>query len=213
MPNYGNEIASISLGSIIGGALNAIVEAQSQAANTTVEFIKSVGFTTEKDTGVMQPVYVDFQYAKRQHVNEKKEVEQTVSNLKVPVLSMVPIPFIRVDDATIDFNVKINSVEETKSSKDTTAGGSTEASASYNGWRFKTGIKLNASFSNQKKSSMSDTVKKDYSLNVHVHAVQDDMPAGVERLLGILEDSIIQVTEEPKKKSVNEKKTEGAEES
>ena len=55
MPNYGNEIASISLGSIIGGALNAIVEAQSQAANTTVEFIKSVGFTTDKATGVMEP--------------------------------------------------------------------------------------------------------------------------------------------------------------
>lgn len=51
MPNYGNEIASISLGSIIGGALNAIVEAQSQAANTTVEFIKSVGFTTDKEIG------------------------------------------------------------------------------------------------------------------------------------------------------------------
>lgn len=171
MPNYGNEIASISLGSIIGGALNAIVEAQSQAANTTVEFIKSVGFTTDKTTGVMEPVYVDFQYAKGQVENEKGEKTQTVSNLKVPVLSMVPIPFIRVDDATIDFNVKINSVEETKSSKDTTAGGSTEAHAGYNGWKFKTGIKLNASFSNQKKSSMSDTVKKDYSLNVHVHAV------------------------------------------
>ncbi len=212
MPNYGNEIASISLGSIIGGALNAIVEAQSQAANTTVEFIKSVGFTTDKTTGVMEPVYVDFQYAKGQMENEKGEKTQTVSNLKVPVLSMVPIPFIRVDDATIDFNVKINSVEETKSSKDTTAGGSTEAHAGYNGWRFKTGIKLNASFSNQKKSSMSDTVKKDYSLNVHVHAVQDDMPAGVERLLGILEDSIIQVTEEGKKQTEKDK-TEVAEES
>ena len=70
MPNYGNEIASISLGSIIGGALNAIVEAQSQAANTTVEFIKSVGFTTDKATGVMEPVYVDFQYAKGQVENE-----------------------------------------------------------------------------------------------------------------------------------------------
>jgi len=36
--------------------------------------------------------------------------------LKVPLLTMVPIPYIRVDDATIDFNVKINSVQETKTS-------------------------------------------------------------------------------------------------
>jgi hypothetical protein len=27
-------------------------------------------------------------------------------------------------------------------------------------------------------------------MNVHVRAVQDEMPAGLERLLGILEDSI-----------------------
>ena len=69
------------------------MEAQSQAANTTVEFIKSVGFTTDKATGVMEPVYVDFQYAKGQVENEKGEKTQTVSNLKVPVLSMVPIPY------------------------------------------------------------------------------------------------------------------------
>ena len=42
MADYGNEISSISLGSIIGGALSAIVEAQSQAAHTTVNFINEV---------------------------------------------------------------------------------------------------------------------------------------------------------------------------
>jgi hypothetical protein len=109
--------------------------------------------------------------------------------MKVPLLTMVPIPFIRIDSADIDFNVKINSVEETKTSQENKVSGSTQANANYKGFRFNAGIKLNASISNQKKSSSSDTVKRDYSLNVHVHAVQDDMPAGVERLLSILENS------------------------
>ena len=102
---------------------------------------------------------------------------------------MVPIPYIRVDDATIDFNVKINSVQETKTSSDLTYGGKTEAHAGYNGFRFKTGIKLSASISNQRKSNTSDTVTRDYSLNIHVHAKQDDMPAGVEHLLDLLSDA------------------------
>ncbi|MDE6203970.1 MAG: DUF2589 domain-containing protein, partial [Lachnospiraceae bacterium] len=55
--------------------------------------------------------------------------------------------------------------------------------------RFKTGIKLSASISNQKKSSRSDNVQRDYSLNIHVHAKQDDMPAGVEHLLDLLSDA------------------------
>ena len=208
MADYGSEISSISLGSIIGGALSAIVEAQSQAAHTTVNFINEVGFEGKK--GKRQPVYVDFQYEKTLTPEETKpgstkepeageegetqkpsrtENLKQVTNLKVPLLTMIPIPYIRVDDATIDFNVKINSVQETKSSTDLTYGGNVDAHASYNGFRFKTGIKLSASISNQKKSSTSDTVKRDYSLNVHVHAKQDDMPVGVERLLDLLSDA------------------------
>lgn len=198
MADYGNEISSISLGSIIGGALSAIVEAQSQAAHTTVNFISEVGFEGKPEE--RKPVYVDFQYEKtiQPDKEEKKEGQEEggqtenlkqITNLKVPLLTMVPIPYIRVDDATIDFNVKINSVQETKTSSDLTYGGSTEAHANYNGFRFKTGIKLSASISNQKKSSTSDNVKRDYSLNVHVHAKQDDMPAGVERLLDLLSDA------------------------
>lgn len=197
MADYGKEISSISLGSIIGGALSAIVEAQSQAAYTTVDFINEVGFQKDQESGKNEPVYVDFQYEKLYTPKKKEDGDsQTepdtltqVTNLKVPLLTMVPIPYIRVDDASIDFNVKINSVQETKSSTDLTYGGSTEANAGYNGFRFKTGIKLSASISNQKKSSTSDNVTRDYSLSIHVHAKQDDMPAGVERLLDILSDA------------------------
>ena len=192
MADYGNEISSISLGSIIGGALSAIVEAQSQAAHTTVNFINEVGF--EGKQGERKPVYIDFQYEKmiipeKESQQEEAEKQKQITSLKVPLLTMVPIPYIRVDDATIDFNVKINSVQETKTSSDLNYGGKTEAFANYNGFRFKTGIKLSASISNQKKSSTSDTVKRDYSLNIHVHAKQDDMPAGVEHLLDLLSDA------------------------
>ncbi len=201
MANYGNEISSISLGSIIGGALSAIIEAQSQAAHTTVNFINEVGF--EGKQGERKPVYVDFQYEKvivpeketeqqeteQQETQPQEEAQKQITSLKVPLLTMVPIPYIRVDDATIDFNVKINSVQETKTSSDLTYGGKTEAHAGYNGFRFKTGIKLSASISNQRKSNTSDTVTRDYSLNIHVHAKQDDMPAGVEHLLDLLSDA------------------------
>lgn len=203
MADYGKEISSISLGSIIGGALSAIVEAQSQAACTTINFINEVGFEKENDSEKKKPVYIDFQYEKAFTPETEDPVPATskqVTNLRVPLLTMVPIPYIRIDDATIDFNVKINSVQETKSSTDLTYGGSTDASASYNGFRFKTGIKLSASISNQKKSSTSDNVTRDYSLAVHVHAKQDDMPAGVERLLDVLSDASTSETHTVEKK-------------
>ena len=42
------------------------------------------------------------------------QVNQVVTpmSLTVPILTMLPIPFIRVEEVTIDFNTKIQSVEE-----------------------------------------------------------------------------------------------------
>lgn len=70
MPTPGQELASIDFASMLGGPLVAAVNAQAQAAATTVSFIKNVGFeqiANEQDpahprTG--KPVYVTFQYPK-----------------------------------------------------------------------------------------------------------------------------------------------------
>jgi hypothetical protein len=108
----GDEIANLDFAAMIGGPLNAVIKAQAQSAITSVDFIKSVGF--DKDGKVEQ---VAFEYMKT--VPEKdaqgkltgnyKDVKQKLS---VPLLTMLPIPFIRVEETTIDFNAKINSVQE-----------------------------------------------------------------------------------------------------
>jgi hypothetical protein len=50
--------------------------------------------------------------------------------------------------------------------------------------------KLNVSTSFQKTTQQGSTVDRTYSMAVHIKAVQDEMPAGMERLLGILEGAI-----------------------
>lgn len=117
-------------------------------------------------------------------------------NIDVPILTMMPIPFIKIESADIDFNVKINSVssENTSSKSNTSTTSNSSASASAFFGKFKASTSLSASFSNQKTSNRNEEVKKDYSLNVKVHAVQDDMPAGMSRILDILEESIVTKT-------------------
>ena len=46
--------------------------------------------------------------------------------IEVPLLTMLPIPFIRVEEATIDFNAKINSIETQSQSSDLAIGGNLE---------------------------------------------------------------------------------------
>ena len=106
--------------------------------------------------------------------------------LQVPILTMLPIPFIRIDLATVDFNAKINSVEYRKTDTNLKVDASLEAKA---GWLFGS-AKLKVSTSYQRTTQQGSTVNRTYSMAVHIKAMQDEMPAGMERILGILESGI-----------------------
>jgi hypothetical protein len=106
--------------------------------------------------------------------------------LEVPILTIIPIPFIRVDLATVDFNAKINSVEYRKTDTNFKIDASLSAKA---GWLWGS-AKLKVSTSYQKNTQQGETVKRTYSMGVHVKALQDEIPPGMERVLGILEDAI-----------------------
>jgi len=111
--------------------------------------------------------------------------------LEVPILTMLPIPFIRIEETTIDFNAKINSIEETKTDSSFKINSSLEVAGKYPPLFSAVSAKLKVSTAYQKNTSSGSKVDRTYSMSVHIRAVQDEMPAGTERILGILEDAII----------------------
>ncbi len=182
----GDELANLDFSAMIGGPLNAVIKAQAQSAITSVDFIKSVGF--DSDGNVEQ---VQFSYNKV--VPEKaadgtptgKQVEAK-HQLSVPLLTMLPIPFIRVEETTIDFNAKINSVQESTSA----SSHDLNTSLGVKGGWGPVSAELKVSYAYKKSTSATSKTERTYSMAVHVRAVQDELPAGTERLLSILENSI-----------------------
>nr|QNO48965.1 hypothetical protein OEPDFBKK_00041 [Methanosarcinales archaeon ANME-2c ERB4] len=210
MVNPGQELSSIDFESMLGGPLIAVVNAQAQAAISSVNFIKSVGFKEgasddpeSSDTG--EPIYVTFKYPKEvspyqpaveEVRNEANEIITPASaevaaqfqemKLEVPILTMLPIPFIRIEETTVDFNAKITSMQYRKVDTKFKIDASLEAKA---GWFFGS-AKLKVSTSYQRNTTQGSNVKRAYSMAVHIKAVQDEMPAGMEKVLGILEDAM-----------------------
>jgi hypothetical protein len=186
----GDELSSINFESMIGGPLSAVIKAQAQAAVTSVDFIKAVGFDSDDEGNVTAPVMVTFSYDKPVEETDEDTGETTITpqkyNLTVPFLTMLPVPFIRVEETTIDFNAKITSIQE--SSATSKFGIQSELTAKA-GWLWgSASLKVNTSY--QRSTSSSQKVERTYSMAVHVRAVQDELPAGTERLLGILENVI-----------------------
>ncbi len=191
--SIGQELSSIDFQSMIGGPLNAVIKAQAQSAQTSVDFIKSVGFNApdaKEDPG--KPTMVSFTYDKPvEYKNEKQEIVVTnvPHKLTVPILTMLPIPYIRVEEVTIDFNAKINSVTESTTASSSELGVSLGVKG---GWG-PVSAELKCSYSNKKSSSSTEKIERTYSLNIHVRAVQDELPAGLEKLLSVLENNIQEV--------------------
>lgn len=140
--------------------------------------------------GVLEGMGARLVVKKRAAVAAKPAVYQDMT-LQVPILTIVPIPFIRIASTDLELNVKINSVSNTVDSTSTAMGASVKANAAYKGISFSAGIELNASISHQKQSSSTEEVKKEYSLNIKIHAVQDDVPPGMSRILDVLEETIV----------------------
>lgn len=176
-PSLTSELNNIDFQKMIGGPLQAAVDAQVKSSLATVEFINAVGFTTDPQTQKRELVMVDFSHTKKD-VDDTGAAKVTDVNVKVPLLAMLQIPSLRIEHVIIDFNVKLNSVQ-TSSVSDKLG---IDASAS-GGWG-PVNFKVSASY--QRQSSSGVEVKKEYALNVNVKAVQDEIPAGLEKILGML---------------------------
>jgi len=169
------QLGNIPFSTLLGGPLNAAVEAQATAARTSADFITQVAF--DQDGNVRS---VTFKYEK----------DGQATNLVVPILTIVPIPYLRIETLDIDFTANISastSSRDTSEEKSSITAG-VSGSASY--WFFK--VNFNASYSNQKQSNTERNSKYDvqYTMGIKLHAVQDDMPAGMSKVLNILQEAI-----------------------
>jgi hypothetical protein len=98
-----------------------------------------------------------------------------------------PLQHSQIEECTIDFNAKITSV--TKSSSDIAMQQSLTTSAS-GGFIFGS-ASMTASFSAQQRFKNSNEENREFSMHVYVRAKQTEMPAGMAKILGVLEEAIL----------------------
>jgi len=184
--NYAAELSAFNFDQIIGAPLTATINAQAGAAMTTLDFIRNVGFKPRANaTDAFELSTVDFSFQKQLPMADGSGATSISNqNVTVPMLSIVPVPFIRVDKLEIDLNVQIHSIQKQETKNEFQI----NADASYSGWF--SPVKLSVSASTRNATTGKSTVDKQYSLGVKVHAVQDEMPSGLAKVLGIFDELV-----------------------
>lgn len=178
-----NALQGIPFAAIIGAPLKAAIEAQTMAAKTSWEFIQNVGLNTDEN-GQKTAVNVSFDFLQ----NGK------MARLNVPLLTIVPIPYIAINTIDIAFKAKINAESSIHNevSDHEEVGGKAKASGGGKIFGFAVNFEAEASYSSKKDSKATQDSKYsvEYTLDIAVKAGQDSMPAGLARVLDILNNSL-----------------------
>jgi hypothetical protein len=170
--SIGAQFAGLDMGNLIGGPLTAAANASVTLARSTADFINTVGFNADKSARTML-----FKFEKSDADPLGNPVRNEMS-LQIPLLAIVPIPNLQIDEVNIIFDMEVKESEKSESSLD--AGGSFSASA---GWG-----PLKVSISGSVSVHESNTRSTDNSAKYHVdvRAANHGTPEGLARVLDII---------------------------
>lgn len=173
-----NTLQNLPFDSLIAAPLNACVNAQAEAAQTTINFIESVGLNDVD--GQKEAVYVYFNF-----IQGGRRV-----TISVPLLTMVPIPYIAINTIDINFKAKVTGIQNQQNTASESYQKDSEEKRKKSGlgWFSVSSTQLTTSISTKKDST--STKDSGYSveatIDVAVHASQDSMPAGMAKILEML---------------------------
>ena len=170
--------SNLSLHELLGSTLTSIIDAQKKSLEVTKNFIEEFGFGPDKegdDWGELKTV--TFQYS-----NDKGKKE-----VSVPLLSLFPIPMLKIKDAEIDFDLKISSIKKESISsikKEPISNGNSEEEESIKKVVIRGAIAPSSRLSQQKLSSGTAQI------SVKVNLVEEDLTPGLNNFYNLMAGAV-----------------------
>ncbi len=160
--NSGSKVASalnsIPFGNIIGGPLAACVRAQAEAAQTTIDFIRGFTMTNSKlDPEGVEPITVTFTFI----MNGEK------TRMTVPLMTIVPIPYMHIDYVNLNFTADITACDD----------GKMEAKYATEGYT--------------RTEDDEQSVSVESKMGINVRASTSSMPSGMAKMLEFFTNNLI----------------------
>jgi len=194
------EMGNSQLKDMLYAPLDACIKGMTMAAQNSVEFIKRMGFEppANEDEKMGKPIMIHFELKRPGGALGMLDNKAKVT---IPFLTLVHIPFLRLEKVVVDFTIKLNSIREQTVTGSRSHVGMNVSEESQEITAYDEGLLGDAPnwnkttnmvglTSTRLDSANGNEIKKEYSLQVVITAVQDALPVGMEKLLDILEQEI-----------------------
>ena len=159
-------LGELDFNRIIGGPLSACVNAQEEAAQATLDYLNGVVFRKkDDDESCLEPVTMTF-YC---------ESGGVVNRLTMPLLCIVPVPYLRIDQVNLRFQATVteSSMKEEK-------------------------LELKAKYSAPGDSAeITDVAQEKFlskrCIDVDLNVTTADMPMGISKLIEIFNNQLVEI--------------------
>ncbi|MDR1148654.1 MAG: DUF2589 domain-containing protein [Spirochaetaceae bacterium] len=192
----GAQFAGLDMGKLIGGPLTAAADASITLARSTAEFINTVGFNPDQS---VRTVLFKFEKSDQDPLGNPVRNEM---RMEVPMLAIVPIPNLQIDEVNILFDMEVRECEKSESSLD--AGAKFSLSAGFGP------VKINITGSVSVHQSNTRSSDNSAKYHVDVRATNHGYPEGLARVMDIMAASAAPVLLESKMVDGNGKEVDAA---
>ena len=159
-------LGELDFNRIIGGPLSACVNAQEEAAQATLDYLNGVVFRKKNDDeSCLEPVTMTFYF----------ESGGVVNQLTMPLLCIVPVPYLRIDQVNLRFQATVteSSMKEEK-------------------------LELKAKYSAPGDSAeITDVAQEKFlskrCIDVDLNVTTADMPMGISKLIEIFNNQLVEI--------------------
>lgn len=147
-----NMLSKIDFGKLLASPIEACVDAQAAACVAASKYIMEFGFVGDSNVMDVKPFVFYF-----------TTPEGKRKKLTVPLISLVPLPYLQIKDVNLAFKTQISVNEDGK---------------------------IVGKMNSGKQTASNSSFQSDLRVDVNIKASASDMPIGVARVLEILGDNI-----------------------
>lgn len=188
---------------LIGGPLNAAAKANAAMAATQTKFMLDTCFVVKEGQSaadkIIQPIMIKMSLSRGVIIppateNDKPTMEEIVTKFDLPLLTIIPLNSLAVDNVDINFEMEVKSSygEETSKTSEQEVAASAEWEVKFGYGPISASVKGNASYSSKDMESFSSHYEKSNSAKytVNVHAAQLPLPKGVNTIIEAFTNAI-----------------------
>lgn len=181
MAGVADTFRGLPMEDLIAAPLKAVCDSQKQLAKSTHEFMTQIGFDTDDKGNLSGPRLLEYQLERP--VNDGTMAKVVV---KAPLLTLVPIPALAVNEVNIDFQMEVTDTQTTTSK--TASEITTEASGSAGFLFWRASVKMNGKVSSSRENTRTTNQTAKYQ--IRVNARQQQPTEGLSKLMDIMASCI-----------------------